>query len=154
MGVVLQQLEVVVAKVEDVLAAVGDRHARQLPGFAGQLLLQGIDVVQVDVGVAAGPDELTEVQKAVLESPYVHSRPLIEDGVETPVRPGAEPKDHIPRKRHEFLPLIDAYMIASHARKRVHQQPETRRHELAQDNPYKKRLGSFVERRSAVLQHR
>ena len=55
---------------------------------------------------------------------------------------------------HEFLPLIDAYMIASHARKRVHQQPETRRHKLAQDNPYKKRLGSFVERRSAVLQHR
>ncbi len=47
-------------------------------------------------------DEPTEVQKAVLESPYVHSRPLIEDDVETLVRPGAEPKDHIPRKRHEF----------------------------------------------------
>ena len=47
-------------------------------------------------------DELTEVQKAVLESPYVHSRPLIEDDVKTLVRPGAEPKNHIPRKRLEF----------------------------------------------------
>ena len=47
-------------------------------------------------------DELTEVQKAVLEPPYVHSRLLVEDDVENLVRPGAEPKNHIPRKRHEF----------------------------------------------------
>ena len=47
-------------------------------------------------------DELTEVQKAVLEPPYVHGRLLIEDDVETLVRPRAEPKNHIPRKRHEF----------------------------------------------------
>ncbi len=47
-------------------------------------------------------DELTEVQKAVLEPPYASSRPLIEDDAETLVRPNAEPEHHIPRKRHEF----------------------------------------------------
>ena len=47
-------------------------------------------------------DELTEVQKAVLEPSYVGNRQLIEDDGETLVRPGMEPKDHIPRKRHEF----------------------------------------------------
>ena len=47
-------------------------------------------------------DELTEVQKAVLEPPYVYSRPLIEDDVETLVTPRNEPKDHIPRKRYEY----------------------------------------------------
>ena len=47
-------------------------------------------------------DELTEVQKAVLEPPYYYGRSLIEDDVETLVSPHAEPKDHIPRKRHEL----------------------------------------------------
>jgi hypothetical protein len=47
-------------------------------------------------------DELTEVQKAVLEPPYVPNRLLIEDDAETLARPQMEPKDHIPRKRHEF----------------------------------------------------
>ena len=40
--------------------------------------------------------------QAVLEPPYYYGRPLIEDDVETLVSPHAEPKDHIPRKRHEL----------------------------------------------------
>ncbi len=47
-------------------------------------------------------DELTDVQRAVLEPPYLRNRPLIEDDAVTLARPTAEPKDHIPRKRHEF----------------------------------------------------
>jgi hypothetical protein len=47
-------------------------------------------------------DELTEVQRAVLEPPYAGRRPLIEDDAETLVSPHAEPEHHIPRKRHEL----------------------------------------------------
>ena len=46
--------------------------------------------------------ELTEVQRAVLEPPYMNSRPLIEDDAETLVRPGQEPKPYIPRKIHQM----------------------------------------------------
>ncbi len=46
--------------------------------------------------------ELNEVQRAVLEPPYMDNRPLIEDDCETIVRVPQEPKPHIPRKIHEM----------------------------------------------------
>ncbi len=46
--------------------------------------------------------ELTDLQQAVLEPPYMDSRPLIEDDGETLVRPAHEPKPYIPRKIHEM----------------------------------------------------
>ena len=47
-------------------------------------------------------NELTEVQRAVLEPPYMNSRALIEDDGQTLVRPSEEPMPHIPRKIHEM----------------------------------------------------
>ena len=47
-------------------------------------------------------DELTDAQRAVLESPYNGNRPLIEDDGKTLVQPSQEPKPYIPRKRHEM----------------------------------------------------
>ena len=47
-------------------------------------------------------EELTDVQRAVLEPPYNSRRPLIEDDGTTLVQPSQEPKPHIPRKRHEM----------------------------------------------------
>ena len=47
-------------------------------------------------------NELSEVERAVLEPPYVPRRPLLEDDGAGLAHPGQEPKPHIPRKRHEF----------------------------------------------------
>ena len=47
-------------------------------------------------------EELTDLQRAVLEPPYMDNRPLIEDDAETLARPAHEPKPYIPRKIHEM----------------------------------------------------
>lgn len=46
--------------------------------------------------------ELTQVQRAAIEPPYMYSRPLIEDDGATLVRPSQEPKPHIPRGKEEM----------------------------------------------------
>src|SRR3990167_8144540 len=60
-GLVALELEVLVLKSEQV-ALVGDRHGREVEGLASQLPAGLVQVVQVEVRVAEGVDELARLQ--------------------------------------------------------------------------------------------
>mmetsp|Transcript_50959 Transcript_50959/g.119503 ORF Transcript_50959/g.119503 Transcript_50959/m.119503 type:complete len:266 (+) Transcript_50959:42-839(+) len=66
MRVVAAQLEVLEFVVEDRRRPALDRHRRVGPRLAGELGLHLFDMVVVDVAVAAGPDEVAQLQLALL----------------------------------------------------------------------------------------
>ena len=62
MGLVADQLEVLEAEVEQILHLGIQLHARQRQRLAGQLQVGLLQVVGVQVAIAAGPDELARLQ--------------------------------------------------------------------------------------------
>ena len=58
-GVVADEFEVLVLEIEEALHVGVDFHDGQATGLTGELQLGLLDVVQVEVGVARGMDEVT-----------------------------------------------------------------------------------------------
>ena len=59
MGIVADELEVLVLEIEEGLDIGVDLHLGQGTGFTGELELGLFDVVQIEVGVTRGVDEVT-----------------------------------------------------------------------------------------------
>ena len=65
-GVVAFEGEVLVLEIVEGLDIGVDEHCRERAGLTGELLTDLIEMVQVDVGVACGVDEITGLQAADL----------------------------------------------------------------------------------------
>ena len=59
MGIVTDEFEVLILEIEERLDIRIDLHLRQGTGFTGELEASLFDVVQVEVGVTRGVDEIT-----------------------------------------------------------------------------------------------
>ena len=62
MGIVVEEFEVLVLEVEEGLDVGVDLHLGQGTGLTGELELGLLDVVQIEMGVASGVDEVTGLE--------------------------------------------------------------------------------------------